>query len=820
MKILYRLYILCIFLLLTSSAIFSQSLSINTDGSTANVSAMLDIKSNTKGLLIPRLTKTEKNNVASPATGLLIYQTGPDSSGFYYYQNFHWNWLTDTRMNDSSYWGLHGNSNMRPPAANYITPIDFANDTYLGSVEDKDISMIGGGNELMRLKAVQLGGRVGLSNRNPEYALDIRLSDYVPPTTILGMRIIPSILYDFSNAGNIDKGFVIGANVNDVHENLIWNYSSNVDGIIRIGIDAYNNNTIRPAVNINQYGEGIYQRNPRYALDIHSMSQFAFGYPSINKNGVRITFPNQENSNNDQRGLFMGVSVNSQFKSYIWNHADGTGGNSPDKAIYFGVGADMDMANQPPTMELQDGKIMMGHVMQPNFFYPSTLNLQTDYATNVAKNGLSIMKHLANGVESVYFGTDQNDNLDIFKLGSGNIYLSASTDPPITIRSDNFVGIKTTIPTAPLQFDESYANNKLVLHNNFWGDFPNSGHNFYGFGVNANVLRYQVPGNGADHVFYAANTTNTASNELMRIKGNGFVGIGNSNPQAPLEFSSAAENRKIVLGGFGVNNDHNFVGFGLNGLDLRYQVPYSNSDHVFYRGDVAGFSSTELIRIKGNGNVGIGTSTPSDYGHLGINKVVEIKNEQFGGYIQSHLILSSNGSSGLLGGITWTGGYYNFTNEQRTGFISNSYESGYQTKISIYTRSSGGVLDERFYVQGDGNAWLQGTLTQASDARLKQNIKQLPSTLNKLEQMNGYTYNWINDQRDKEEQIGLLAQEVQKNYPQLVRQNDKGELSVNYSGLVPVLLEGIKEQQKQIEILKDQNALQQQQIESILKKIK
>ncbi|HNJ29649.1 MAG TPA: hypothetical protein PLQ40_11885, partial [Ferruginibacter sp.] len=52
----------------------AQSLAINTDGSSANASALLDVKSTTKGILIPRMTKTEKNAIASPATGLLIYQ--------------------------------------------------------------------------------------------------------------------------------------------------------------------------------------------------------------------------------------------------------------------------------------------------------------------------------------------------------------------------------------------------------------------------------------------------------------------------------------------------------------------------------------------------------------------------------------------------------------------------------------------------------------------------------------------------------------------------------------------------------------------------
>lgn len=71
----------------------SQSVSLNTDGSVADTSAMLDIKSVAKGLLIPRMTKTQRNNIYQPATGLLIYQSGPDSSGFHYYSGTEWIWL-------------------------------------------------------------------------------------------------------------------------------------------------------------------------------------------------------------------------------------------------------------------------------------------------------------------------------------------------------------------------------------------------------------------------------------------------------------------------------------------------------------------------------------------------------------------------------------------------------------------------------------------------------------------------------------------------------------------------------------------------------
>lgn len=83
-------------LLLAISMIACYSLmaqvGINTDGSSPDGSAMLDLKSTDKGLLIPRMTSTQRIGISSPANGLLVYQTDVPA-GFYYKDGTVWTYL-------------------------------------------------------------------------------------------------------------------------------------------------------------------------------------------------------------------------------------------------------------------------------------------------------------------------------------------------------------------------------------------------------------------------------------------------------------------------------------------------------------------------------------------------------------------------------------------------------------------------------------------------------------------------------------------------------------------------------------------------------
>ncbi len=104
----------------------------------------------------------------------------------------------------------------------------------------------------------------------------------------------------------------------------------------------------------------------------------------------------------------------------------------------------------------------------------------------------------------------------------------------------------------------------------------------------------------------------------------------------------------------------------------------------------------------------------------------------------------------------------------------------------------------------NGNMVIAGTLTQNSDARLKKNIHPLQNSLQKIGKINGYHYTWRDTARAQQLQSGLLAQEVEQQMPELVSKGEEGISSVNYSGLIPYLVEAMKELKAENEQLKNE----------------
>lgn len=176
-------------------------------------------------------------------------------------------------------------------------------------------------------------------------------------------------------------------------------------------------------------------------------------------------------------------------------------------------------------------------------------------------------------------------------------------------------------------------------------------------------------------------------------------------------------------------------------------------------------SDFTLFRVGANGNVGIGTNAS------GVKLLVT-------GDVKANRFLDFNNPSWFIDPASAISGVF----------------SG---KIGIGMTSPSNILTIKENSSTDpiADAW-----TEYSSKRWKENIKPLEGALNKVRQLQGVSFDW---KADSKHDIGLIAEQVGEVIPEVVayEENGKDARSVNYARLVSVIIEAIKEQQKQIEAL-------------------
>jgi hypothetical protein len=152
--------------------------------------------------------------------------------------------------------------------------------------------------------------------------------------------------------------------------------------------------------------------------------------------------------------------------------------------------------------------------------------------------------------------------------------------------------------------------------------------------------------------------------------------------------------------------------------------------------------------------------------------------------------------------------------------------------VKIDRAGSGDILEVKGNTGISGSTYVGGQIVcvgditaNLSDARLKENIKLIKNPLQKISEINGVYYTFtdeaieLNGLLSKDEQVGLLAQEVQKVLPHIIKpapfdiehdqygnhtsKSGKNYLTIQYEKIVPLLVEAIKELKKEIEELKN-----------------
>jgi FtsZ-binding cell division protein ZapB len=292
----------------------------------------------------------------------------------------------------------------------------------------------------------------------------------------------------------------------------------------------------------------------------------------------------------------------------------------------------------------------------------------------------------------------------------------------------------------------------------------------------------------AGYDFFQISTRTGGSYEWSKgitlVRSTGHVGIGTTTPLTRLHVAEG----DIFLGE--ATRDNGFI------LHSRVHAGYD----FFQISTRTGGSyewSKGITLVRSSGNVGIGTTNPG-----------------------TTLEVAGTITAGLRGGGCWliindiTGARWRFCTGDYDLAIQNDYPAGtWSTKVLINENGNVGIGTTtpayRLHVVGDvyatGNVYCYGWGI-CSDQRWKTNIKPIQNALDNVLKMQGVTYHWkVDEYPDKHfpegEQIGFIAQEIEKVYPQVVRTDKDGYKSVDYSKLTPVLVEAIKEQQKIIEEL-------------------
>lgn len=251
------------------------------------------------------------------------------------------------------------------------------------------------------------------------------------------------------------------------------------------------------------------------------------------------------------------------------------------------------------------------------------------------------------------------------------------------------------------------------------------------------------------------------------------------------------------------------------------------SDRVFVVGNgLNADNPSNALTVLKSGNVGIGTDTPNRMLEIATSTVkspsLRLSAEVIDARPQIDLFYSSEEVSDWRiendAGVFKIGRNLDLDGFLPESFITISAADGIRFNRNVRPYGNG-----IYNLGSDVNAWkniyTQNGTVQISDAHEKKHIQDLQYGLQHLQQLRPVSFEWKNDVNQSGTKLGLIAQDVQKVLPEVVKSHGwvtdektgvrhlkKSErLGVYYSDLIPVLIKGIQEQQNQIETLQNQN---------------
>ncbi|HLG41013.1 MAG TPA: hypothetical protein VI461_15135, partial [Chitinophagaceae bacterium] len=162
----YSFLLIAVFLCCNVQIVKAQSVAINNDGSIADPSAVLDLKSNNKGLLIPRLSTIQRLAIATPAEGLKVFDT--DTKTFWFYNGT--GWIEFSTGSATNFWSLDGNNIFKTNTGNVGIGTNNPSSilTLQTPLNSTGFMHIGGSNEIIIDESIEgVSASIGTNTNHP-----------------------------------------------------------------------------------------------------------------------------------------------------------------------------------------------------------------------------------------------------------------------------------------------------------------------------------------------------------------------------------------------------------------------------------------------------------------------------------------------------------------------------------------------------------------------------------------------------------------------------------------------------------------------------
>jgi len=379
-----------------------------------------------------------------------------------------------------------------------------------------------------------------------------------------------------------------------------------------------------------------------------------------------------------------------------------------------------------------------------------------------------------------------------------NVYMAGTADNYFA----GNVGINVAPPTIPLQIGKGGGGNPATSGTTQTYGIARIG--------SSGAAALDVGTYAAGQVWMqGVNVTNLATNyDLVLQPNGGNVGIGTASPSNKLQVAGSLYQTGdyVNIGGYNSGGQNtpaqNAVAFGTNITNGQAEVDiwntldpasYANTGILFTQ-RLSSTTRRDLMFLHNNGNVGIGTTAPTDFGGRNLNITAPSSSAYAsqlwvsGSYIME--VLVNQASAVMSVGSRSNHKLDLCTNDTTRMTITNGGE--------VYIA---GTTDQGAYnLQCNGTGvWGAGAYVNGSDARLKDDITTLNDGLNVISQLRPVTFKYKPDySKDQNVQTGFIAQELQavlvgKDYVDGIVQAGPNHLNVAYQSLIPILVKAIQE---------------------------